>query len=144
MGCGEMQEGTVWEGAMLASRLKLDNIVAVIDANDLQGYGRARDIQPIETFAPKLAAFGWDVREVDGHDHGALSGALRHVPFTRGKPSAVVARTVKGKGIAAMEDRLGWHYFNVPEDKLDAFLEELDRGTAGRRTPAGEGKSDPK
>ena len=101
--------------------------------------GCNRSEQRVEAMAEQDASTGHD-----GHDHGALSGALRHVPFTRGKPSAVVARTVKGKGIAAMEDRLGWHYFNVPEDKLDAFLEELDRGTAGRRTPAGEGKSDPK
>ena len=126
MGCGEMQEGSVWEGAMLAARLQLDNIIAVIDANNLQGYGRAEDIQPVDTFSAKLEAFGWAVKEGDGHDCAALSKTLRGAPFAKGKPSVVVAHTIKGKGVAEMEDRLGWHYFNVTEDKLDAFLEELD------------------
>ena len=126
LGCGELQEGSVWEGAMLASRLGLDNITAIIDANNLQGYGRACDIQPVETFAPKFEAFGWGVAEVDGHDHGLLSSTLRSVPFADGKPSAVVAHTTKGKGVAEMEDKLGWHYFSVEPDKLQPFLDELD------------------
>lgn len=126
MGCGEMQEGSVWEGAMQAARLRLDNIVAIIDANGLQGYGRTNDIQPVNTLAAKLEAFGWKVREVDGHDHAALSAVLRSAPFAPARPSAVVAHTIKGKGVAEMEDRLEWHYFNVPEGKLDAFLKELD------------------
>jgi transketolase len=129
LGDGELQEGSCWEGAMVASRLGLDNLVAVVDANGLQGYGRVADIQPIETFAAKLAAFGWGVREVDGHDLAELHEALSDVPIESGHPSAVIARTVKGKGIAEMEDDLGWHYYNVPPEKLQAFLEELDRGT---------------
>ena len=126
LGCGEMQEGSVWEGAMLAARLGLDNLVAIIDANNLQGYGRAEEIQPVETFAPKLEAFGWAARQVDGHDGAALCQALRAAPFTPGAPSALVARTVKGKGVAEMEDQLGWHYFNVPDEKLEPFLRELN------------------
>lgn len=126
MGCGEMQEGSVWEGVIQAARLGLDNLVAVVDANALQGYGRTAEIQPVETFAPRLEAFGWSVREVGGHDVRALGGALRGVPFAPGKPSAVVARTVMGKGVAEMEDRLEWHYRNVAEGQLQGFLGEVD------------------
>ncbi len=129
LGDGELQEGSCWEGVALAARLGLDNLVAVVDANGLQGYGRVADIQPIETFAPKLAAFGWGVREVDGHDLSALHDALSAVQIETGRPSAVIARTVKGKGVAEMEGDLGWHYYNVPPEKLQAFLEELDGRT---------------
>jgi transketolase len=128
LGCGEMQEGSVWEGAALASRLRLDNVVAIVDANALQGYDRTDHVQPVNTLAARLEAFGWRTREVDGHDCDAISLALRSAPFESGRPSAVIARTVKGKGVAEMEDRLAWHYFNVPEERLDAFLGEVDRG----------------
>ncbi len=127
LGCGEMQEGTVWEGAILAARLKLDNLTMIIDANNLQGYGRAQDIQPIETFSPKLRAFGWGVQEVDGHNHEELSAAFAGAPFETGRPSVVIAHTVKGKGVAEMEDRLGWQYFSVPAEKVQPFLDEIDR-----------------
>ena len=126
MGDGELQEGTVWEAAAQASRLHLDTVTAIVDANNLQGYGRAEDIMPIETFAEKFNAFGWHAVEVDGHDHDQLRRALGNVPAAAGKPTAVIARTIKGKGVAEMEDQLAWHYFSVPEDKLQPFLDELD------------------
>ena len=128
MGDGELQEGSVWEGASLAARLGLDRIVAIVDANNLQGYDRVDEVDPAGRFAARFRAFGWSVREVDGHDPRALSACLRRVPFRKGRPSAVIARTVKGKGVAEMEDQLGWHYFSVPEAKLDAFLQELEAG----------------
>ncbi len=127
-GDGELQEGSVWEAAMMAARMGLDNLTVIVDANNLQGYGRSEDIQPIETFAPKFAAFRWGVREIDGHDHAQLRDALHAVPFTPGAPSAVIARTVKGKGVAEMEDELGWHYFSVPLAKLAPFVDELGNG----------------
>jgi len=126
MGDGECQEGSVWEGAMLAVQQKLDNLTIIIVANNLQGYGRAEDIQPIETLGPKFEAFGWSVKEIDGNDIGQLVEALSKTPFEAGKPSAVIGRTIKGKGIAEMEDVLGWHYFSVPKDKVGKFIEELD------------------
>lgn len=126
MGDGECQEGSVWEGAMLAARLGLDNITIIIDANSLQGYGRAEDIQPIETLAPKFSAFGWEAREVDGHNLRQLIDALGAFPFAAGRPSAVIARTIKGKGVSEMEDKLGWHYFSVPAEKVKPFTNELD------------------
>ena len=126
MGDGELQEGSVWEGAGLAARLGLERLVAIVDANGLQGYDRVEDVDPAGSFAARFRAFGWSVRTVDGHDAGALSACLRAAPFRKGRPSAVIARTLKGKGVAEMEDQLGWHYFSVPGAKLDGFLRELE------------------
>jgi len=126
MGDGELQEGTVWEAAIQAARLGLDSITAVIDANDVQGYDRVSEIQPVETLAGRFEAFGWATAEIDGHDLSQLSETLARTPFEPGKPSVLVARTVLGKGVSEMEDKLGWHYFNVPEEKLDEFIEEID------------------
>lgn len=126
MGDGEVQEGSVWEAAMTASRLKLDNLVAIIDANNLQGFDRVENIQPISTFGPKFRAFGWAVREVDGHNYDGLEAAFRAVPYEVGKPSLVIARTVKGKGVSEMEDKFECHYLSVPKDKVEQYLGELD------------------
>ncbi|MEA1926794.1 MAG: transketolase [Candidatus Auribacterota bacterium] len=128
MGDGEVQEGSVWEGAMLASRLKLDNLVAIIDANKLQGFERVENIQPISTFSKKWESFGWGVRVVEGHNHQELTDAFLSVPFQPGSPSMVVARTVKGKGVADMEDLFESHYLSVPKDKVEEYLRELDGG----------------
>lgn len=126
MGDGECQEGTVWEAAMLASRLKLDNLVGIIDANNLQGYDRVSSIQPVETFKAKWKAFGWGVCEVNGHNVSDLRSALKRAPFIRKRPSMIIARTVKGKGIKEAEDKLGWHYFSIPKDKVQSFIDRLE------------------
>jgi transketolase len=126
MGDGEQQEGSVWEAAVLAARLKLDNLIAIVDANRLQGYERTDAILPIDTLGDKWKSFGWSARQVDGHNLKQLARVFRGAPFSKGKPSAVIAHTVKGKGVAEMEDQLGWHYFSVPDNKLQPFCEELD------------------
>ena len=128
MGDGEVQEGSVWEAAILGSRLKLDNLAAIVDANNLQGFDRVENIQPIRTLPGKFAAFGWGVREADGHDHAALEEAFSALPFEPGKPSVLIAHTVKGKGIKEMEGKFESHYLSVPRDKVDAYLQELDGG----------------
>ncbi len=128
MGDGETQEGSVWEGAMLAARLQLDNLVAIIDANNLQGFDRVENIQPIGTFPRKWEAFGWGVREVDGHDHGKLEAAFRAVPFSPGCPSMIIAHTTKCKGIKEMEDCFESHYLSVPKGKVECYCRELDKG----------------
>lgn len=128
LGDGELQEGSVWEAAALAARLQLDNLIILVDANRLQGYGRVDEIMPIRSFADKWRAFGWGTVEVDGHSIPDLCRTLDALPFTRGQPSAIVAHTVKGKGVAEMEDQLGWHYFSVPKEKVEPFLRELDGG----------------
>jgi len=127
MGDGEIQEGSVWEGAMLAARLKLDNLIAIIDANNLQGFDRVENIQPVSTFRRKWEAFGWGVKEVDGHNHGELEAGFLSVPFEPGCPSIVIAHTIKGKGVADMEDLFESHYLSVPKDKVEEYLCELDR-----------------
>jgi transketolase len=118
LGDGELNEGSVWEALSLAGHLGLGNLVAIVDANGLQGLGRAADVLDLEPLGAKLAAFGWETRECDGHDHAALAEAL--VPGSR--PIAVVARTVKGYGVDFMEDELMWHYRSLrPEDRALVF-----------------------
>jgi transketolase len=126
MGDGEIQEGSVWEGAILAARLKLDNLVAIVDANNLQGFDRVENIQPISTFQKKWKAFDWGVREVDGHDHKELERAFRDVPFTPGVPSVVIARTTKCKGVKEMEGCFESHYLSVPKDKVECYCRDLE------------------
>lgn len=127
LGDGECQEGSVWEAALIASRLGLEHLVAVVDANGLQGYDRT--LVPHDAIAAIFRALGWGVVEVDGHDISSMSRIFRSVPEKSGSPTAVVARTVKGRGVHEMEDRLEWHYFSVPEDRLDDYLRDLE----GRR-----------
>jgi len=126
MGDGEVQEGSVWEAAILAARLRLENLVAIIDANNLQGFERVENIQPIRTLPGKFAAFGWGVREVDGHDHEALERAFSALPFETGQPSVVIAHTVKGKGVSDMEGKFESHYLSVPRDKVEKYLQEIE------------------
>lgn len=128
MGDGECQEGSVWEAAILASRLKLDNIIAIIDANNLQGYEIVDDIQPTSSLKSKWESFGWNVKEADGHDQDKLKGIFKKLHTEPGKPHLIIAHTVKGKGVAEMENKLEWHYFSVPENKAEAFMDEIDRG----------------
>lgn len=126
MGDGEIQEGSVWEGAILAARLKLDNLVAIVDANNLQGFDRVENIQPIPTFRKKWEAFGWGVKEVDGHNHDELESAFRSAPFQLGSPSVVIAHTIKCKGVREMEDCFESHYLSVPKDKVESYCRGLD------------------
>lgn len=114
VGDGECQEGSIWEGALFAPTMGLDNFSVVVDCNNLQGYGRPEDLCSFEPFVDKWKAFGWHAIEVDGHDHAALKHALTEP--TGGKPRAVIARTTKGKGVPFMEDELVWHYYLVTEE----------------------------
>lgn len=128
MGDGECQEGEVWEAGLLGARLGLERLVAIVDRNGLQGYARTSEIMREDAITKMFQAAGWDVREADGHDHEVLRKVLSEVPAQRGVPRAIIAKTVKGKGIKVMEDRLEWHYFSVPEERLSEFLAELDQG----------------
>lgn len=123
MGDGETQEGAVWEAAMFAPKLGLDNITAIIDRNNLQGYGRATEICTFEPLAAKWEAFGWHVQEINGHDHEAIGNALTE--DSHGKPRIIIANTVKGKGVSFMEDQLIWHYYLVTEEHKKLALEEI-------------------
>jgi transketolase len=123
IGDGEAQEGSIWEGALFAPRLGLDNVTAIIDCNNLQGYGSPTDICSFEPITDKWEAFGWQVYDVDGHDHGALLAALDSK--CDGRPRLIVARTTKGKGVSFMENELIWHYYLVTGDHRAKALEEL-------------------
>lgn len=122
---GECDEGSTWEAALLGAHLGLDALVAIVDANGQQGMGRARDIVDLEPLTDKWQAFGWAVREIDGHDIDAIAATLDAMPFEAGRPSAIVARTVKGKGVSFMEDQVLWHYRAPAGDELERALAEL-------------------
>jgi transketolase len=123
MGDGEMQEGSNWEALMAASHHRLDNLVAVVDRNRLQQGARTEDTNGLDPLDDKLAAFGCEVRMVDGHDHVALIDAFR--PAEHGKPVAVIANTVKGKGVSFIEDRVEWHHKVPSTEQVRLALEEL-------------------
>ncbi|MGC4092885.1 MAG: FkbM family methyltransferase [Polyangiaceae bacterium] len=122
---GECDEGSVWEAALFAAHHRLDNLVAIVDVNQIQSFGRVSEVLALEPFADKWRAFGWAVEELDGHDHGALTRVLGNLPRAAGKPTLLLARTVKGKGVSFMEDKLEWHYRSPNEQELAQALSEL-------------------
>ena len=109
LGDGELQEGQVWEACMAAAHYKLDNMCIVVDNNGLQIDGNIADVMSPYPIVDKLVAFGFDVQEIDGHDFDALDAAFAHARTVKGKPSAIVMKTVKGKGVSFMENNAGWH-----------------------------------
>lgn len=125
LGDGECQEGSVWEAAMFAPQHNLDNLIAIIDYNKLQALDRLENIVSLEPLADKWAAFGWEVREVDGHDISALQNVLEAVPFESGKPSLIIAHTTKGKGISFMENVPIWHYRLPNAEEIKIACAEL-------------------
>jgi transketolase len=123
---GECDEGSIWEAALFAAHHGLSNLVAIVDYNRIQGIGPIADVIELAPFAEKWTAFGWEVREIDGHDHQALYTALAAVPFVAGKPSCLLAHTVKGKGVSFMENTVLWHYRIPRGAEFDAALAELE------------------
>ncbi len=130
LGDGELAEGSSWEAMQAAAHYKLDNTVAIIDRNFLQITGKTEDILALEPLAAKLRAFGWSVRTADGHDVGDLMKVLTEVPFEAGKPSAIIARTVKGKGVSFMEDVAKWHHGLATDEEFAKAIKELDEAEA--------------
>jgi len=124
-GDGELQEGSNWEAIMAASQFRLDNLTAIVDRNGLQLGAATEHTIGLEPLADRWRAFGWAVVEVDGHDHAALAATFDALPLEAGRPSCVIARTHKGRGVSFMEDRVEWHH-RVPSDaELAMALEEL-------------------
>jgi transketolase len=132
LGDGECQEGVVWEAAMAAAHYRLDNLVAIVDRNGVQEDGPTEKIMALEPFAAKWRAFNWEVREVDGHDVAELSRALHAVPFAPGRPSLLLARTVKGKGLSFAENTSAWHYGKLSSEQRAQALAELAASRAGQ------------
>lgn len=123
---GECDEGSTWEAIMFAAHHRLDNLVAIVDYNRIQGIAPVADVIELAPFAEKWAGFGWSVREAAGHDHAQLIDALGAVPFTPGKPSCLVAHTTKGKGVSFMENTVLWHYRIPRGAEFEAALVELE------------------
>lgn len=126
MGDGELAEGSNWEAALTASHYKLDNLCAIVDYNRLQISAPTRDVCNTDPIADKFRSFGWEVVEVDGHDVDVLEATFRKLPLATGKPSLVIAHTVKGKGISYMENVLKWHHGVPGEEQYEQAQKELD------------------
>ena len=122
---GECNEGTVWEAALFAPAQRLDRLAVIVDYNKWQATGRSDEIMALRSLREKWAAFGWSASEVDGHDIAALSRVLGKVPDGSGKPVAVIAHTVKGKGVSFMEDDNNWHYRIPKGPEVEAAGREL-------------------
>jgi transketolase len=122
---GECDEGSVWEAALFAPHHRLDNLIVIVDYNKIQSLGTVKEVLNLEPFAAKWQGFGWSVREVDGHDVGQIERALTDIPAESGKPTCIIAHTVKGKGVSFMEHKLLWHYRAPDRDELAKALLEL-------------------
>jgi transketolase len=126
LGDGELQEGSNWEAMMTAAHYELENLTAVVDRNHLQQGARVADTNELEPLADKFRAFGWEVAEVDGHDHGALVDVFDAVPAVSGKPTFVIAHTFKGYPISFMRDNVAWHHKVPSAEQFATALTELE------------------
>jgi len=129
LGDGELAEGSNWEAALAAAHYKLDNLTAIIDHNTLQITGHTREVMSNEPLDEKWRAFGWAVKTVDGHDYPQLTDALSK-PAEQGKPTCVIANTIKGRGVSFMENVAKWHHGVPSEAELKQALAELDAAVA--------------
>ncbi len=126
LGDGECNEGSVWEAALFANHFRLDNLVAIIDHNNMQSLDFCDNTLEITPFSEKWSSFGWNVKEVDGHNHDELREALKSVENEGNKPTLIIANTVKGKGISFMENNILWHYRTPQGEEYDAAVKELE------------------
>jgi transketolase len=129
-GDGELQEGSMWEAVMAAGHFGLDKLICIVDRNRLQQGDRTEPTMGLDPLPDKFRAFGWAVRETNGHDHEALLATFAAVPFEPGKPSCVIANTTKGRGVSFIEDRTEWHH-RVPTDaEYEQAVAELEASRA--------------
>ena len=133
MGDGEIQEGQIWEAAMAAAKYKLDNLCGIVDLNGLQIDGATADVMPTEPLDKKWESFGWHVIKADGHNVSAVAAAFEEAKTVKGKPTVILAKTVKGKGVSFMENNAGWHgkapndeQYGIAKAELEARLKELE------------------
>ncbi|MBR4286857.1 MAG: transketolase [Clostridia bacterium] len=126
LGDGEIQEGQVWEAAMYAAAKKLDNLVAFVDNNNLQIDGTVEEVNSPYPIPEKFVAFGWNVIEIDGHSFDEIENALNAARECKGKPTAIVASTTKGKGVSFMENQVSWHGAAPNAEQYEIAMKELD------------------
>ena len=127
LGDGEIQEGQVWEAAMFAGHRKLDNLVVIVDNNGLQLDGSIEDVCSLYPIDKKFEAFNFHVINVDGHDFESLAAAFKEAKETKGMPTAIIAKTVKGKGVSFMENNAGWHGKAPNDDEYKTALADLEK-----------------
>jgi transketolase len=125
---GELDEGSNWEAVQVAQHFRLEKLVAIVDYNKIQSFGTVAEVSELRPLGEKFSAFNWGVHVLDGHDHAALHTALSGPPPQPGRPTAIIAHTVKGRGVSFMEGKLLWHYRNPDEVQLAAALAELEAG----------------
>lgn len=131
MGDGEIEEGQIWEAAMSAAKYGLSNLCGIVDVNGLQIDGRTADVMPSEPLDAKFAAFGWNVIKADGHDFDSLRAAFAAARAEKDRPSVILAKTVKGKGVSFMENEAGWHGKAPNAEQYERAVAELDAAIAG-------------
>jgi len=125
---GGINGGIIWESLAIASHHKLDNLVFIVEQNGLQAMGKTEDILNFEPLDEKLKAFGCEVRKVNGHNHEAIERALTFPPLYKGKPIAIIAKTIKGKGVSFFEADNKWHYLHIEKEDYQKALAELNHG----------------
>lgn len=125
MSDGDCDEGSTWEAALFAPHHRLDNLTAIIDHNKIQGFGTVKEVLDLEPLADKWRSFRWAVREINGHDYAQIEGALNSLPFEPGRPSCIIAHTIKGRGVSFMENQVAWHYKSPSREELARGLKEL-------------------
>ena len=127
LGDGEIQEGQVWEAAMLAAHRKLDNLVVIVDNNNLQIDGQISDVNSPYPIDKKFEAFNFHVINVDGHNFDELDAAFKEARATKGQPTAIIAKTVKGKGVSFMEDKAAWHGAAPNDEQYEIAMKDLEK-----------------
>lgn len=125
LGDGELNEGSNWEGALVAASKKLDNLIAVVDRNKFQANAKTEDIIKLEPLADKFKSFGWSVKKVDGHDFRELKKAFSRFPIVNGKPNVIIANTIRGKGLPTIESRADKWFAEFTTEEAEALIEEL-------------------
>ena len=123
---GECNEGSIWEGALLAGAQQLDDLTIFIDFNKWQATGRSKEVLGLDPLREKWNSFGWDVYEIDGHNFNQIDKSIELAKTNKNKPSAIIAHTIKGKGVSFMEDNNNWHYKTPNEEEFKKAFEELD------------------
>jgi len=126
LGDGECNEGSVWENAAFASKQKLNNLTVIVDRNGLQGCGRDEEVLNYADMGEKFRAFGFEITNIDGHDYSEIDNALKKATSrTTDKPTAIIAKTIKGRGVSFMEDKMEWHYKSPNDEQFKTAMEEL-------------------
>ena len=128
IGDADLQEGSTWEAIMAAAHFKLDNLVCIVDRNKIGVDGFTEELMGLEPLAQKFQDFRWQVKEIDGHKMEEVVATLKAVPFAKGSPSAIIANTIKGKGVSFMESNHHWHFGVATKEQAEAALAELEKG----------------